>query len=300
MDQLPRLGAINCFLVLADQRHFGRAADRLGISQPALTQQIKRLEEQLGVVLLDRSGRPFSLTAAGRALVADGRRLLTHAAATVENARRAARGERGGLRLALLASCSLGVVGRALRRLQAEYPDVSVELLDDPPDALAGVAGGILDAALLRGPVAYPGVVAELVAEEPLIAVLPAGHPLGANKSVAVDKLSGERFVMFRRSSAPPLYDAVIATCHRAGFAPEVAQEAGEWQTVASLVVSGIGIALVPRSAMEIAHSAVRYVPLREPAGTVSLVLARAGTGAPATTDHLLRLLRVAASAGGS
>ncbi len=296
MDNLPRLAAIHCFLALTDQRHFGRAAARLGISQPALTQQLKRLERQLGVVLIERSARQFTLTAAGQALVTEGRRLVDHAAATVENVRRAARGERGRLRLALLASCSLGVVGRALQMLQAEYPDVSVELLDDPPDALAGVAAGILDAALLRGPVAYPAVVADLVAEEPLIAVLPAGHPLAARPRVALGELRTERFVMFKRSASPPLYDAIIATCHAAGFAPHVAQEAGEWQTIASLVVSGIGIALAPQSAREIAHTAVRYLALEDVPGTVSLMLARAGTGAPVTTGHLLRLLRSAAA----
>jgi DNA-binding transcriptional LysR family regulator len=250
----------------------------------------------VGATLIERSARRFALTDAGLTLVDEGQRLVNHADAVVENVVGASRGERGRVRLALLASCSLGVVGRALQVFRAEYPDVSVELLDDPPDAIAAVGAGILDGAMLRGPVDYPGIVAEVLVEEPLIAVVWASHPLARDERVAVRSLHSERFVLFKRSSSPPLYDTVIATCHGAGFVPHVIQEAAEWQTLAALVVCGTGITLVPRSAREVAHAELRYLDLEDAPETVSLVFARRLTGNRMMTDHLLHRLRAAAS----
>ena len=244
------------FLAVAEEGHVTRAAERLGIQQPPLSQQIRALERELDVRLFRRRPRGVELTEAGSALLAEVRTILGQVEHAVAATRRTARGEQGRIALGFTSSAPFHpFVPRVIRAFREAYPLVALTLEESGTTALIdAVRGGRVDAAFIRTPVADPaGLRLDPLLEEPMVVALPAEHPLtpaaGADAPpIALKALSAETFLVFRRPDGPGLYDTTISACLAAGFTPRIGQEAPRIVSTLNLVAAGLGIAIVPAS----------------------------------------------------
>ncbi|MEU8102647.1 LysR substrate-binding domain-containing protein [Nonomuraea muscovyensis] len=258
------LHQLHAFAVLAEELHFGRAAERLGIAQPPLSQQIGRLERRVGHPLFERGrrgpGGRVALTPAGRELLPAARRALEEVAAGLDAARRTGSGQAGRLRIGFAASLALTVLPRIVRAYGDRHPGVELEIREmTGAPQLAALREDAIDLGLLREPPDDADLVAEPVLTEPFVAVLPAGHPLAARRVVPVAALAGEPFVLLPRAAGPAFHDRIVAVCRAAGFEPRVAQRAVEWQTVSALVEAGLGVSLAPAGIRRVRLAGVAY-----------------------------------------
>ena len=236
------------FVALAEALHFGRAAQRLHMTQPPLTQAIQQLERRLGTALFERTRRSVALTPSGAALVEPARQLLQQAAALTARARDAARGELGHIRLGFVSTIGYGPLPRWLRSFREVHPGIAIELREATGDVqLEAFAQHELDAGFLLhapGIAPLPSLQRLSLGVEPLLLALPESMPPRTTPA----RLLREPLVIFPRAIAPSLYDAVLAFYHRQGVTPVIAQEAIQMQTIVNLVSAGLGVALVPRS----------------------------------------------------
>ena len=251
------------FAAVAQELHFGRAAQRLHITQPPLTQGIAALERNLGLRLFDRTQRSVQLTAAGAALLPEVLDLLARAQALPGRARAAAAGELGRLRLAFVSTVGFGLLPQWVRAFRAQWPGVQLELIEATGDVqLDALERGDIDAGLLlHSPGQVPPGLAHLcVAREPLVLALPEHHALAA-VHVPLDwvALLDAPLVIFPRRSVASLYDAIVALYHAAGRTPRVAQEAIQMQTIVNLVSAELGVAWVPASVRQFQRHGVVY-----------------------------------------
>lgn len=259
------LRSLRYFVTLADELHFGRAAKRLSMTQPPLSQSISGLERELGVRLFERTRRKVALTHAGAAFLDEARVTLARAAHAIEMAQRADRGEVGHLALGYLAATAYTLLPLVLRDFRRGFPGVKLELRElTIPQQLAALLRGDIELGLLRPPVGEAELASETILSEPFVLALPARHPLTALRRVPAKRLENEPFIMFPRQPGLVFHDLVMGFCLRAGFTPRVAQEANQTHTVVGLVSAGIGVALVPASVQKIGLAGVTYRPLRE------------------------------------
>lgn len=250
------------FVAVADELHFGRAAARLHMTQPPLTQAIAHLERLLDVRLFDRTKRSVQLTAAGEALLPQARELLGRAQALPAQARAAAGGELGRLRVAFVSTVGFSLLPQWLRTFRARYPQVQMELVEATGDVqLPALQRGEVDAGfMLHSPgFAPPGLEHVTVAREPLVLALPEAHPLAHAPRLSLAAVLREPLVIFPRRIVPSLHDAIFGMYHAAGREPVVAQEAMQMQTIVNLVAAGLGLAWVPESVREFQRSGVVY-----------------------------------------
>lgn len=281
------------FIAVAETLHFRKAAERLNVAQPALSQQIRRLEEDLGCQLLTRNRRGVALTSAGLALLETGRRALVQLAHAEDAARRTAANQAALLRIGFLNPAAFAVVPPLLRRLREERPDIFLVLREGASASLLeDVRLGRLDVAFVRGPITHPGVRIDVLRREPLIAVLPAKHPLARRKRVPLADLAGEPFIGFLRDSAPSLHDAITRLCTDAGFAPSFVTEASEWYTIVSLVAAGLGVAILPESITAFTRRDAVYRPITGARREVELVMAHAPGKPSGALEACLRIVR--------
>ncbi len=255
---MPQLHA---FVVLAEELHFGQAATRLGIAQPPLSQQIRRLESKVGHPLFNREPGRVTLTPAGRELLPVARRALTDLTNGLAAARAIGSGQAGRLRIGFAASLALTVLPDLLRAFRDRFPHVhlDIEEMTTAPQ-IAALREKTIDIGLLREP---PTDEAELnfktVLTEPFVAVLPSTHPLAAQRTVTLAHLADSPFVLLPRAAGPQLYDKIIGLCAAAGCTPRIAQHAVEWQTVCALVETGLGVSLAPASIRRIRLKGVAF-----------------------------------------
>jgi len=262
MSQMIELRAWRQFLAVAEELHFGRAAARLHMTQPPVTQAIAQLEKALEVRLFDRNRRRVVLTPAGEALLPEARELLARAQALPARARAAAAGEVGRVRLAFVSTIGFERLPAWVRDFRAGSPQVALELVEATGDVqLEALARGEIDAGLmLHSPgFAPPGLQRLPVASEPLVLALPAQHPLARGKTVPLEQVLAEPLVIFPRRIVPSLHDAIFGLYHAAGRTPSVAQEAIQMQTIVNLVWGGLGVAWVPESITQFRRSGVVY-----------------------------------------
>lgn len=259
----PDLRQLRYFLAVAEELHFGRAAERVGIAQPPLTQQIQKLEALLGCRLFER-GRPTALTEAGSALLEETRRLLPQVDRAVESARRAARGETGKLHIGAPPSVMLSALPPAIRKYRGLYPAVEFTLRELSTTAIEeALRREEIDLGFLReARPAFP-LTARVTFEEALVAVLPASHALAARAGLTLGSLRAEPFVLFPRRLGPAFHDQLIGFCAHAGFVPNVVQQATQWQTVVSFVAAGMGVSLAPACVQRFRWREVAYRELR-------------------------------------
>ena len=250
------------FAAVAQELHFGRAAQRLHMTQPPLSQGIATLERNLGLRLFDRSRRSVQLTPAGAALLPDVLDLLARAQALPGHARAAAAGELGRLRLAFVSTVGFDLLPQWVRAFRAQWPRVRLELIEATGDVqLDALERGDIDAGLLLhspGQVP-PGLEHLCVAREPLVLAVPESHALAADIPVDWAALLEEPLVIFPRRIVVSLYDAILAMYHAAGRTPRVAQEAIQMQTIINLVSAELGVAWVPASVRQFQRTGVVY-----------------------------------------
>lgn len=248
------------FVAVAEELHFGRAAQRLGMAQPPLSQQIQRLEQIIGARLFERTSRRVQLTDAGNALLPDARRLLAGAAAALLAARRAGRGEQGELRVAFAATVMFLALPEIIRAFRDRFPGVHLDLREMPTGPqLAGIKAGEIDIGFVREPEPDPELDIVTVMREPLRIAVPKGHPLASRATISVRHLADEPFVLFPAELAPGLHAQVMALCRAAGFTPRVVEESRELYTSVSLVEAGIGVSILPASVEKLGWRGVRY-----------------------------------------
>ncbi|MGA9370073.1 MAG: LysR family transcriptional regulator [Steroidobacteraceae bacterium] len=254
------------FLAVAEELNFTRAAERLGISQPPLTQQVKALEAELGVTLLDRSAYRIELTDAGRIFAVEAARILGETRSAMQAARRAATGVTGRVRVGFTESASFNsLVTSTLRSYRSEFSAVEVSLEEHPStDLIAALREGRIDAAFVRPPVpTRRGLTLDLLEREPLLVAVPSGHRLAGRQEIDLASLAAETFILYPRAVRPGLADTVVAACETAGFTPKVGQYAPQLSSTINLVAASLGISIVPDSMRCLQAHAVTYVPLR-------------------------------------
>jgi DNA-binding transcriptional LysR family regulator len=261
------------FVAVAEELHFGRAAARLNMAQPPLSQQIRQLEEELGVTLLRRSRRRVELTDAGQAFLAGARTTLAEADQAAAAARRAATGEMGRLAIGFVGSGAYSVLPEMLGAFRRQFPDVELVLRQaTTAQQVSSLRAGRLDVGLLHLPLGDDGLTCRTVLREPLVVALPDGHPLAVQDIVPFTSLAAAAFVMFPRHLGPGLYDRIIGACQQAGFIPRVVQEAANMETITALVAAGLGIALTPASVRHLRRPGVVYRSLsNSPMGEMAL-----------------------------
>jgi DNA-binding transcriptional LysR family regulator len=251
------------FATLAQELHFGRAAARLGIAQPPLSQQIQRLEAILGTRLLDRTSRRVNLTDAGRAFRTEAERVLAGLDLAVDAARRAGRGESGELRVAFAATVMFLALPAIIREFRTRFPRVHLDLREMPTGPqLSALRDGDIDIGFVREPRPDPALEIVTVMREPLRIAVNRSHPLAARPTLAVRDLAEEPFVLFPADLAPGLHAQVMALCRAAGFTPRVVEESRELYTSVSLVEAGVGVSILPASVEKLGWRGVRYRPI--------------------------------------
>ncbi|MBP1851452.1 LysR family transcriptional regulator [Rhizobium halophytocola] len=258
-------------IVVADEGHMTRAAERLGLQQPPLSQQIRALEDRIGTPLFRRLPRGMALTEAGEAFIARARQVVADVEGAVDAARRAARGETGKLVIGFTSSAGFHpLVASVVRAYGSASPDVSLTLEEGSTAELIGdLLAERLDAAFVRSTASPdPRLTIEPVWREDMVLALPDTHRLAqgaeglasaAGHGVALADLAGETFVLYRRQSAQGLYDLIITACHEAGFSPRVGQETPRFVSTLSLVAAGLGLTIIPRSLARLETSGVSY-----------------------------------------
>jgi len=250
------------FTTVAEELHYGRAADRLHITQPALSRQIRDLERALGVTLFDRTSRRVALSQAGRAVLSQARRALTESDRAIRLARLAAHGDWGELTIAALPSVALAQLPTIIRAYRDTHPSIDVTISESFDDEqLTALAAGRADAGFLRAAAAPPGIRLETLLTEQVVAALPADHRLARHDRIALSELAGEPFVFFPRHRSVLAYDQFIASCRAAGFSPAIVQEAGGISTL-GLVAAGLGVTVVAASYQALSLTGVRLVPV--------------------------------------
>lgn len=247
------------FVAVAEELHFGRAAERLGIAQPPLTRQIQLLERELDVVLFDRSQRKVELTVAGQKLLEHARHIFDAVELAARETVRAGRGELGRIAIGYPSSLAYSGLPELLKKFRVKLPEVAVELLELAPQAqIDALKAGRLDVGFVRALVDDRGLSSVLVRREPFVVAMPSDHPLAKRSRIALAQLVDEPFVSIPRSRGPSFFDQLIRLCHDAGFSPRIVQEAPQLDLV-SLVSAGFGVAIVPASLRHLRRVGVAY-----------------------------------------
>ncbi|MDQ1492630.1 MAG: hypothetical protein QOJ23_5144 [Actinomycetota bacterium] len=272
------LRQIKFFMTVAEEGHFGRAAERLYVAQPALSQHVGRLERELGAKLFDRAARPVRLTPAGEAFLEVARRVTRQA---------------DGLSLGVHMPVAAPVLSVLLAHWSRLRPTVQPRLTSGRPDELVElVRRRELNVALVDGPVSDSRLRTTLVLEDELVIVLPTDHPLAREDSVALDSLREERFVAVARRSSSTLHDRFIELCGGAGFRPEISLEVDDPDLLPMAVAAGVGVGLAGRlSVTGRALPGLVWRPVADDRATIPLMAVTAGDGMTTQTQEFLHLI---------
>ncbi|MDO5625600.1 MAG: LysR family transcriptional regulator [Pseudomonadota bacterium] len=254
------------FLALAHELHFGRAAQRVGLSQPPLTVAIQQLEADVGAPLFLRNSRGVQLTAAGQALVPAAQAALDQAEQALLTARDAASGQVGRLAVGFAGTMLYRGLPQMLRRFQAEHPRLHVHLRELSSAAqIVELQHARLHAGFAHVAHAPPGLAERLVSSQPFMACVPAGHALAGRRSLALRALAHEPLALVSREVSPDYHARILTACQAAGFAPQPLHELQHWLSVVSLVAQGLAVALVPAALQQAGLAGAAFVPVKDP-----------------------------------
>lgn len=257
------LRVLHYFVTLAEELHFGRAAQRLRISQPPLSVAIKQLEEELQAQLFERNSKGVRLTAAGEHLLAKARQLLALSHQAAQETRDVARGTVGHLRLGFVGSSLYRGLPQALEAMQQTHPQVRVDMLEaNSAEQILGLQQMRLDLALVHSIQPPEGIASQLIVDEPFVVCLPEQHPLCAAAAIDLGALKGDRLILFSTLVSPTYHQRIYEMCLAHGFAPEVRHEVRHWLSVISLVSLGQGVALVPAALERVGLPRLQFRPL--------------------------------------
>ncbi|MCX5521518.1 LysR substrate-binding domain-containing protein [Streptomyces bobili] len=265
MDQRIELRHLRYFLALAEELHFGHAAQRLHIAQPALSQQIRQLEKIVGVELFRRTSRSVHLTEAGAAFRPRARNLLDRLAADLDEAGRVGRGEAGRLDVAFITSATV-IVSEVLREFSRRRPDVQVKLHDGfTTDVLAALERGTVDVGIVRDAEERDDIGLSLLASERFVAVVPSEHPAAGGGLVEARALAADPLILFPSSAGTHAFDMNTQPLRNAGIDVQVAQECSNWHTIMMFVAAGLGVSIAPYSVTTLLPAGARRVELDGP-----------------------------------
>lgn len=270
------LRQLRYFVAIAEERHFGRAAKRLRLSQPPLSAQIKGLEEELGVKLFQRSTRQIALTDAGRTFLERAEGILEAVEEAKEAAKGADEGVRGRLEIGFISSATLGLLPPAIRLFRERFGGVEIELRElTSAQQIDALYAGEIRVGLVRLPLRAPGLRFEPLQEESFVVALPSGHPLEALESVPLEAMVDQPLIFFTRQLMPSLHAQIVELFQRVGAFPNVVQHAVHLQTIVGLVASDVGLAILPEPAERLSREGVVYRSLDAPDATSWVGLAR-------------------------
>ncbi|MDZ5457587.1 LysR family transcriptional regulator [Azohydromonas lata] len=262
---------LRCFVAVATELHFGRAAQRLNMTQPPLSRQVQQLEHALGVRLLERGPHAVRLTPAGQAFLGEAQRVLEAAQSAALAARRADTGEEGSIALGYVAGASFSVLPKLVAAASAQLPRVQIVLRDlSSSEQLEALRTGRLDAGIVRPPVALADFDSLSLLREPFAAALPAGHRLASRRRLRLQDLDGENLVMYEPGQGGRMYELLTSVFHTAGITPHCVQQVRQTYCMLGLVASGVGLALLQRSASQVSMAGVVMRPVELPAHAVS------------------------------
>ena len=287
------LRQLKYFVAVAEERSFGRAAKRLHMSQPPLSTQIKNLENELGVTLLNRSTRRVDLTDSGRTFLSRAREILASVEEAGAEARGAGSGLRGRLEIGFVSSATLSLLPPALQRFRERFGGVELDLRElssvEQVEALyeEGIRVG-----LVRLPMRAPGIKFEPILAEPLVVALPVGHPLKYSQKIPLDEVAGLPLIFFQRRLEPGSHGQIVELLGRVGALPKVAQYSVHLQTVIGLVASGMGVAILAESARRLHREGVVYRPLDVPDASSWLGLARLERDESPLVENFVQVVR--------
>jgi DNA-binding transcriptional LysR family regulator len=285
------------FIAVAEELHFGRAAARLQMAQPPLSQQIRQLETELGFQLFHRTKRSVQLTEAGRVFLNECQRILNQLEQAIQTGRQASRGELGQLVIGFVSSAAYSVLPKILSHFRQSLPAIELALHELTTDQqLQWLRDGRIDVGFVRPPIDDEALSVTTILQEPLVVALPQAHPLADHPSVSLHSIANESFILFPRNLAPGLYDQIIALCQQVGFSPKVVQEAIQMQTIVSLVAAEMGIAIVPISLQNLQRTGVVYRTLQEPTPKAAIAVVWKRHDASPTLQRFLEAVRQVAS----
>lgn len=284
------------FVAVAEELHFTRAAERLGIAQPPLSLQIQLFEKEIGVPLFNRDRRRITLTEAGKVVLAEAKDILSSADQISIKAGQTARGVRGWLGIGFVASAMYGLLPKILRDYRLGYPDVRLELFDLEPEAqMQALAEDKIHIAFTRSVELTSencqSLVTETILREPLVVAVPELHPLAQQDQIPLRELAHEPFILFSRSfrsTENPFVRQIIEFCRRAGFSPRAVQHARETHTALGLVAAGLGVSLVPASMANLKRAGVVLRPLAEDSPMIDLLMIYKPEKSPSTLHTFL------------
>ncbi|MGY6270946.1 LysR family transcriptional regulator [Achromobacter denitrificans] len=288
------------FVAVATELHFTRAAQRLGIGQPPLSQQIQQLEREIGTPLFVRDRRGVALTEAGEAFLAEAQQVLDGAERAKVAARRIANGEVGTLSLGFTVSASIHpFVPRLIRTYRSSYPGVAVSLAENSTlELVRRVQHGSIDLAFVRAPTAdMPGVRVETLLSEPMLAVVPSTHALAGRQSIDLCELADDTFIFYPRKVGVGLYNAVVQACEAAGFTPSEGIEAPQLTSVVTFVAAGMGVSVIPATMSQLQAEGVCYLPLSGQPPIANLAIAYRGKAPSRALSYAISLTRQSAVA---
>ncbi|MGI8334789.1 LysR substrate-binding domain-containing protein [Actinomadura scrupuli] len=276
------------FVAVAEELHFGRAAERLNMAQPPLSQAIRQLETDLGVELLHRTTRRVDLTDAGRSYLARARKILSEVAEAAHEARRVAAGAVGHLAIGCVGSATYSLLPALSRGLSLELPGVDFSFRGEMlvPDQVAALRTGEIDLALLRPPIADLSLSVLPLRRDRLVVAAPADHPLAGLRHVGVTDLRDADLIVHSADRRSVMYDVVLGLFRDAGVEPRIRHEVGETSTLITLVAGGLGVAVVPEPVTALALEGVVFRPLAQPVVSVDLAIAHR---TDRTEPHLAR-----------
>jgi DNA-binding transcriptional LysR family regulator len=255
---------LRCFVAVAEELHFGRAAVRLNMTQPPLSRQIQVLERIIDAPLLERTSRAVRLTPAGRSFLPEARRILKLAASASSTAKRIAAGKTGGIKIGFTAGAAYSFLPQLVTAMQRRIPELELSLKELVSiDQLEALGSGEIDVGLLRPPVARPELDAIRVVAEPLVAAIPASHPLAKKPSLSLKDIDNQPFVMYAPYESRYFYDLLVGEFARANVLPRYVQELSQIHSILSLVRTGLGIAVVPQAAASLRMEGIVLLPLR-------------------------------------
>lgn len=283
---------IRAFLCVAEEQHFGRAAARLHVTQPAVSQALRALEREVGARLLSRAQRRVALTPAGEFFRERAERAMGELERAAAEARRAGAGEIGRLRLAFTTVSALGPVPAAIAEMRRRYPDVQISAASlGTREQIEAIRSGRCDIGFTVKADSSPGLSVEVVTDEPLLAILPARHRLAARRSVRWQELSGEPVILMSRAAEPSLHALYERLCAESGRPPAVAFEVDHADTMLSFVAAGLGISHAPAAIRALAPEGVAFVPLLPRVRAGIAAMWDPASASPATR-HFLSVLR--------
>jgi DNA-binding transcriptional LysR family regulator len=283
------------FVTLAEELHFGRAAERLHIAQPPLSQQIRQLEGELGFELFHRTKRSVQLTEAGLVFLGEVQQIFKQLQQAIQVGQQTSRGELGQLVVGFVSSAAYNILPIVLRTFRTCVPGVSLELHELTTDQqLEWLSTGRIDVGFLRLPVEENTFSWETIFQESFMVALPEAHLLANQSDICLHQLAKEPFILFPRILAPGLYDLIISLCQQAGFSPCVTQEAIQMQTIISLVAAEMGVAIVPASLQNMQRSGVVYKNLQQASPKVALAMIWRSNEKSPTVQGFLEIVRQA------